>query len=242
MGGIRKYFDHPRGQVNYLTHVSRRHAAVFVEVPKAGCTVVKRVMQHSEHGGAPYEAPASVHDRATSPLGAPVRDGLDPDEVFGPDSSYFRFGFVRNPFTRALSCYLEKIAGEQWLRDMRLPLLGFNPHEAVSFEQFLTRVADQSARDMDIHWAPQSALLGLGRVEYAFLGRFESFQRDLRCVIEHLGMDVPDDMVSTVTTHTTNAQDKISQYYDDTALRLVRQIYRDDFARLGYGMDPLVSA
>jgi hypothetical protein len=240
VGGLSEYFDHPRGQVNYLTHISRRHEAVFVEVPKAGCTVVKRVMQHSERGGEPYEAPRSVHDRATSPLGAPVRDRFDVDEVFGCDSPYFRFAFVRNPFTRALSCYLEKIAGEQWLRDMRLPVLGFDPHEDVSFVQFLTRVAEQAPADMDIHWAPQSLLLGLGRVEYAFLGRFESFQRDLRCVIEHLGMEVPDHMVSSVTTHTTNARDKIAEHYDDTAVSLVRTIYRDDFARLGYGREPVL--
>ena len=241
MPGIKHYFDYPRGQVNYLTHISRRHSAVYVEVPKAGCTVVKRVMQHSEHGGAHYEEPVSVHERATSPLGAPVRDGFDPDVVFGPDSPYFRFGFVRNPFTRALSCYLEKIAGEQWLRDKRLPLLGFEPHEHVSFVQFLTRVADQDVAVMDIHWAPQSALLSLHRVEYGFLGRFESFRRDLRCVIDHLQMDVPDHMISTVTTHTTNARDKVRHHYDDTAVRLVRSIYRDDFARLGYGTEPRLS-
>ena len=35
MPGHRKYFDYGGGRVNYLTHISRRHQAVFVEVPKA---------------------------------------------------------------------------------------------------------------------------------------------------------------------------------------------------------------
>lgn len=232
------YFDYSRGKVNYLTHVSRRHQAVFVEVPKAGCTVVKRVMQYSEHGGEPHEKPASVHDRATSPLGAPIRDGFDLDELFGADSPYLRFAFVRNPYSRALSCYLEKIVGEQWLRDLRLPRLGFRPDENVSFVDFLRRVAEQELRDMDIHWAPQHHLLSLDKVDYGFLGRFESFREDLLAVVGRLGMTAPEGLLTTVSSHTTNARDKIRQYFDDESLSLVRRVYGGDFERLGYGLDP----
>jgi hypothetical protein len=234
---LKKYFDYPAGRVNYLTHVSHRHDAVFVEVPKAGCTVVKRAMQFSEHGGEPHEEPESVHERSTSPLGAPVRDKLDLDEVFGPAGRYFRFAFVRNPYSRALSCYLEKIAGEQWLRDMRLPKLGFDPDSEVTFPQFLRRVAEQDLREMDIHWAPQHFLLSLGKVEYGFLGRFESFHEDLLSVIDHLQMTVPDDILQRRTAHTTNASAKVRDYYDDECEALVRQIYRLDFESLGYGYD-----
>lgn len=241
MSELRKFFDYPRGQVNYLTHISRRHSAVFIEVPKAGCSVVKRVMQHSEHGGEPYDEPKSVHDRATSPLGAPVRDRFDLGEVFGPNSPYFRFAFVRNPYSRALSCYLEKIAGEQWLRETRLPELGFEADEDVTFVQFLRRVAAQEPREMDIHWAPQHLLLSLGRVEYGFLGRFESFHRDLQAVIAHLGMDVPERLLSTTTRHVTNAGARIMEFYDDEAVDLVRTIYRKDFDLLGYGSAPALA-
>lgn len=237
MPGHRKYFDYGGGRVNYLTHISRRHQAVFVEVPKAGCTVVKRAMQCSEHGGEPHEEPDSVHERSTSPLGAPLRDGFDLDELFGPDSPYFRFGFVRNPYSRALSCYLEKIAGEQWLRDIRLPKLGFRPDEDVSFVDFLHRVAQQEPAEMDIHWAPQSHLLSLGRVSYGFIGRFESFHADLLSVIGHLDMTVPDDLLDKRTSHTTNARRKIAQYYDEKCVALVQTIYQRDFELLGYGLD-----
>lgn len=237
MPPFKKYFDYPAGRVNYLTHISRRHAAVFVEVPKAGCTVVKRAMQHSEHGGAPYEEPESVHERSTSPLGAPMRDGYDLDEVFGDPSPYFRFAFVRNPYSRALSCYLEKIAGEQWLRDMRLPKLGFDANAEVTFAEFLRRVAQQDPAEMDIHWAPQHLLLSLGKVKYGFLGRFESFHQDLTAVIDHLGMAVPVGLLQQRTQHTTNASTKLLSYYDDECAALVRQIYRLDFETLGYGLD-----
>lgn len=232
-----RYFDHSRGRLDYLAHVSRRHRAVFVEVPKAGCTVVKRVLRHSEHAGRPYDRSVSVHDRAASPLGAPVRDGFDLEELFGPHGGYVRFGFVRNPFTRALSCYLEKIAGEQWLRDLRLPKLGFRPDEEVSFRDFLERVAQQEPRRMDIHWAPQAHLLGLDRVGYAFLGRFESFRSDLLTVMRVLDIDAPEELWTTGTPHTTNAGALLARHYDEECADLVRSVYAVDFQRLGYGTD-----
>jgi hypothetical protein len=235
--GVRHFFRYPRGRVDYLTHISRRHGCVFVEVPKAGCSVVKRVLQYSETGGEAFDPDASVHDRSLSPLAQPVKGGFDLAEIFGSPSPYFRFSFVRNPYTRALSCYLEKIAGEQWLRDKRLPELGFAPDEDVSFVDFLRRVAEQEPAAMDIHWAPQHALLSMGRVEYGFLGRFENFQKDLQRVIDHLGLDVPSDLLTTRTTHVTGAGGRLHDYYDDESRRLVQQIYRKDFERLGYGLD-----
>lgn len=235
---LAKYFDYPESRVNYLTHISRRHNAVFVEVPKAGCTVVKRVLQHSEHGGEAPTQPKSVHDRSTSPLGAPVRDGFDVDELFGADTRYFRFAFVRNPYSRALSCYLEKIVGDQWLRDKRLPKLGFRADQDVEFAEFLRRVAEQEPAAMDIHWAPQSHLLSLAKVEYGFLGRFESFQHDLLLVMERIGLTAPDELFKARTAHTTNARSRILHYFDRESVCLVHAIYRDDFERLGYGKDP----
>ena len=234
---LARYFDYPPGRANYLTHISRRHRAVFVEVPKAGCTVVKMVLQHSEHGGEPYHRPESVHDRSTSPLGSPLRGEFDIDEVF-TGSSYFRFAFVRNPYSRALSCYLEKIIGKQWLRDMRLPKLGFEPDEEVGFAEFLRRVAGQRRAEMDIHWAPQHYLLSLDKVSYGFIGRFESFADDLRWLITHLELNAPLGVLDRPTAHTTNASERLREYFDDESVDLVRDIYRGDFERLGYGLDP----
>lgn len=233
----RDFFDYRRGRVEYLTHISVRHACVFVEVPKAGCSVVKRVLQHSEVRGEGIDPAASVHDRSLSPLQAPISGGFDLDEVYGRPSPYFRFSFVRNPYTRALSCYLEKIAGEQWLREKRLPDLGFAPDEDVSFVEFLRRVEQQPPRQMDIHWAPQHFLLSLDRVAYDFLGRFEQFQPDLARVIERLGLEVPASLPLQRTAHATGAGQRLEQHYDAEAVELVRHIYRQDFDRLGYGDD-----
>lgn len=229
-------FAYGKGGVNARVHVARRHRAVFVEVPKAGCTKVKGLLQLNEMPPGQEWERSMVHDRKRSPLGAPFRDGFDLAELMaGPD--WFRFSFVRNPYSRALSCYLEKIAGEQYLRDMRLPKLGFEPTDDVSFVDFLRRVAEQQPRQMDAHWAPQAHLLSPRRVDYDFFGRFEYFQADVSRIAERLGLDVPEGYMEIRTAHTTNAGSRLAEYYDDTSVRLVREIYRDDFKLLGYGFD-----
>lgn len=234
---LRRYFDYKLNRANYLTHISRRHHAVFLEVPKAGCTVVKRVLQIAEDPAA--AGAESVHDRAASPLAGPLRDGIDADELFGSESDWFRFTFVRNPYSRALSCYLEKVAGLRRLSDMRLPKLGFEPGEDVSFQKFLELLdSDTSVRDADIHWTPQATLLSLDRVSYGFIGRFESFAPDLTRVMDRLGIEVGAELLQRRTTHETGAGSRIADYYDDACVDLVRSVYREDFDRLGYGVDP----
>jgi hypothetical protein len=234
---LRRYFDYKLNRANYLTHISRRHHAVFVEVPKAGCTVVKRVLQVAEDPAAAHME--SVHDRSASPLAGPLRDGIDADELFGPTSDWFRFTFVRNPYSRALSCYLEKVAGLERLSEMRLPKLGLEPGVEVGFQQFLELLdSDRAMRDADIHWTPQATLLSLDRVSYDYIGRFESFASDLTRVMHRLGIQVGDELVGRRTTHETGAGSRILEFYDDACIDLVRSVYREDFERLGYGVDP----
>lgn len=233
-----RYFQHGDYRINHLIHIARRHQLVYLEVPKAGCSVVKAVLQHGETG-APRPAGISVHDREASPLGAPLRDGFGLDELFGPGSPWLTFTFVRNPFSRVLSCYLEKIAAPRaGQRDLRVHNLGLPPGQTLSFREFLERVAEQRPRRMDIHWTPQTRLIGWGRVPIGFVGRFETFQRDLRTLMTVAGLVAPEELLTERTGHTTNAGDRLAEHYaDDRCVALVRDIYARDFDLLGYGHD-----
>lgn len=237
---LRRIFGYPAKRVNYLAHLSLRHRALFQEVPKAGCTVVKRVLQTSELNGQSDRLPSSQHDRQASPLVAPLDLDLEMDELYNASGSWFRFTFVRNPFTRALSGYLEKIAREHEMRDQRLRQLGFEAGSWPSFREFLERLADTPPARLDIHWAPATHLLATKNVNYDFIGRFESLRSDLALLIDRLGLETPPDITSRTTQHTTNARDRLEDYYGDDPVcaDLVRRIYSRDFAALGYGLDP----
>lgn len=229
-------FDQPQALTNYLCHWSMTHRFVYVEVPKAGCTTIKRVLQQAEAGGTlTYERPGIVHDRAHSPLLAPKDDPAGFREALRGGS--FCFCFVRNPFTRTLSAYLDKMVANGHERRRLAPKLGLDPDRPPSFAGFLGAVAEQANQDRDIHWKSQAYLLQPNRMRYAYIGRFEALREQIRAVCDHLSIgsyaaDLPD------TWHATNANSRMREFYGPSEAELVRRIYEEDFCRFGYGWSP----
>ncbi|MFM2279184.1 MAG: hypothetical protein RLZZ444_1415, partial [Pseudomonadota bacterium] len=150
---------------NYLCHLSRRHRSLYVATPKVGCTAIKHMLQQAELGGRlTYRRYGDEHNPVLSPLLAP----LDDPDLFAAvmdirltgSEGWFRFTFVRNPFVRVLSCYLDKIVNSIPERMRLLPILGLDPKAgAPDFRSFLEAIAATPLPDHDVHWAPQVWLL-----------------------------------------------------------------------------------
>jgi hypothetical protein len=233
---IAELFGYLADRANYLTHLSWDRGYVYVEVPKTGCTSVKRMLQLAEHGYDKSKLPKNIHDRAASPLArpreAPARflEALRLKELFS-------FTFVRDPFSRALSGYLDKIVENHWEKERRLPPLGFEPDDDVSFIEFLKAVEAQPDEEKDIHWAPQHHLLAEGRIQFDFVGRFETLRDSLVQVADRIGIMIEPSMLLRTTAHATGAADRLGEFYGDEEMRLVREIYAADFANYGYSTD-----
>lgn len=220
---------------NYLTHLSHRFRYVYVEVPKAGCTAVKKLLQLAEVDGDRSRVADNVHDRPTSPLLSPADPDADFERAWN-DGTYFRFTFVRNPYTRVLSAYLDKLVTNEWERERRLPQLGFRKNARPTFTTFLERIIDQDPVDMDIHWTPQTQLLGLPDNTYDRVYRFEDFQPGLRRMLAATGIPVHDESVIEIPAHPTAANSRVAEHYGAREIDLVSQLYADDFRHLGYDL------
>lgn len=230
--------DIDEGRKNYLINFSKKYKYIYVEVPKTGCTTIKRALQLAEFDGDDSQLSKNIHDRRASPLLAPRQD----PEAFASaweDPEYVKFTFVRNPYTRTLSAYLDKIVINEWERERRLPALGFDSDSTVGFAEFLERIADQNPREMDIHWAPQHLLIGAGRNRYDRIFRFEAFREAATRVFAELGIDGVEGIVESLPHHATGAGDKLREHYGETEQQLVASIFSEDFERLGYhvGLD-----
>ncbi|MCU4652177.1 sulfotransferase family protein [Roseibacterium sp. SDUM158016] len=232
-----RHFGQPDGLTNYICHWSRTRNYVYVETPKVACTTVKRVLQAAELGRADHPLmPADVHDRGASPLLSPHDDpGAFLTALHDP--SCFRFAFVRNPYARALSCWLDKFVGNEFENARLAPLLGFASGEVPDFADFLRAVAAQPEAGRDPHWATQSYLLRPDRIRYGFLGRFETFRTDFLRVCGHLGIGEHAGELSD-TWHATRAAGKVASRVGALEGALIRQIYDADFRTFGYGWDP----
>lgn len=222
---------------NYLVHWSDRFGYVYVETPKVGCTTVKRMLQLAELDGDAARLPELVHDRTASPLKAPAGDP-DAFRRHYEAAGTFRFCFVRNPFSRALSCYLDKFVGNAWERNRLAPELGLDRDRVPGFRAFLEAVAAQPPERRDIHWATQRSLLRPDRFRYSFIGRFESFATQLGQVAAAIGVSAHADL--SRRANETGASGRMAEFLGPEEADLVRQIYAEDFTTFSYGWSSAV--
>jgi hypothetical protein len=107
------------------------------------------------------------------------------------DNDYFRFGFVRNPLDRLLSCYAQKIVYYQ--RELGMaPLLwryGKTFHADMTFEEFVKAVANIPDRISDIHFRSQHTFLyHRGELMVDFVGHFETLKQDWAYIQDKTGL------------------------------------------------------
>ena len=140
----------------------------------------------------------------------------------GPRRSYYSFAFVRNPFTRLVSCWRDKvIGGGSWSRtDIR----------DLEFVEFIGVLETLDLCSSDRHIRPQSRLIPTERI--SFLSRLESFATDWPVLCKELGVgDVP---VSHTHLSPSPAADVSAPVIDQAlALRILR-LYDLDFRLFGY--------
>jgi hypothetical protein len=224
--------------VYYLVNYSHKHAYMYVETPKVSCSTVKRVLQLLEVGWDAALVPQNVHDRTASPLPKLWQESGPLEELFrGP--KFFRFSFVRNPYTRVISAYSDKIVDNAWERARLLPALGLENKPNVSLLEFLTAVRSQPNEKRDIHWMPQSTLLQTQTIRYDFIGRFETFGAGFQRVLERIAPGSWQRAKGVrVDTHRTNAKKKVAQLLGPEERDLVLEIYGDDFKQFSYSADP----
>ena len=210
---------------------SRRLPYIYVQNWKCGCSTIKSTLWAAEHANGTAVAPGHPHQRI-----ADYPFVNDPGRWDGAGRE-FVFTFVRNPFARMLSAYLNKIVHHRdpsvWGRFAARHGLTDQP---LPFREFLELVARTPPALMDMHWRPQSHTMAPHAVAYDFVGTMERFEDDLQAVLKRIfGRDLP---VHEHAPHRTGSADQFGAYYGAEEIDLVRRICAVDFRELGYGTDP----
>jgi hypothetical protein len=235
--------------VNMHTHISLVHGYVYVEVPKAGCGTMKATLGGMEaarmNPGMVQRVQQAPHNRlAATPFVKPFQ--LPPDlleEVLtGP--GFRRFTVVREPASRLLSAYLEKIGQGLKQSGAVVDALRESTGEEISpediaLDQFIDVVAAQSSREQDPHWRRQADHIGLGIIPYDAVIHLEELDASWERVADLTS--TPDLQEQFFCRTSTGARTRMTEYYTPELLDQVAAVYARDYAELDYPR-PVVSS
>lgn len=205
---------------------------LYLNNPKVACSTIKKsiwsktnqingVDSNETNMGALYKSPI----RPSMPLS---------DELCLKIAFAKKMTVVRNPYSRALSAYLDKIHGDN--RDPGVwPVFakqhGLAVEDQITFLDFLRLLKNSDVQLLDPHFAPQTLTTLVPFVKFDLVGRLENmekFESDFRT----LGVEISD-----FKPHRTNALEKLEQYYGDEEQAIVQKVYAHDFVNFNYDID-----
>lgn len=220
---------------DYSINISLKYNYLYVETPKVACSTVKSILQSMELEYPSFyrENFADIHNRKFSPLLKPSQVG---DFSRLVNSNIFKFCFSRNPYSRLLSVYLEKICGNKPPKRNVLMHLGRNPSnisQNISFDEFINVACEQPITNMNHHWGIQYYQTFQKSINYDFIGKIEAFPADLHSVLNKISNNYRL-YLRDERRHAKRSETHLSDFYTPTLAKMVQTKYLKDFEFYGY--------
>jgi hypothetical protein len=200
---------------------------IYMDNPKSGSTTIKHSLKQAQ--AAEYVRSGVAFRRSDNPHKA---DDCLKTRGLLRRSAYddrLLISCVRNPYTRALSGFLDKVPAAR--NSKYFPEL--RGRRIETFEDHVRAIAEFRPRWLNFHFRPQHLNLD-----------FPSLRYDAIFYLEHLsafsgffGDVVPGLRLETNAPHSQSALARLREHYTQGAVELVRHIYAEDFARFGYSTD-----
>lgn len=211
--------------------ISQPYKCIFIEVPKTGSTSIRTII------GEPLKAHMDIReykekittqfpfDRGEYNLEKMLYNTFVPasikekrgEKIF---NEYFKFGFVRNPWSRAVSLYLRKESIQ--MRDK------------MTFEEFVNWINYSS--DTCVHPSQKRNQLDWfldekGEVAVDFIGKFENLESDWQTIAEKIHADP---VLPHANRNSISKEKHYSEYYTDKTKEIIRKKFIVDVEKFGY--------
>lgn len=218
------------------SYISVRNKYFFHSVGKAANSTVKHYLYTEELKGTGIKY-RTVHERLNSPLVSPFQldESLLSEVLYS--ERYFKFTFVRNPYSRILSCFLDRIQDKRSAPYKELVRwAGCEVGYDFEFNEFVELICAQSDYEQNNHWRLQYADAMCGLINYDFIGKQETFSIDMGSV---WGKIFPASLIEDFSAinkspSKTDSRKRLNEYWSEDLMSKFSSRYEKDFEYFGY--------
>ena len=216
---------------------------IYICVPKNASSRIKMTL--GALLGNFLTSELEANQRKLSGLKSPKQVGLTKFRRIATDTGTLRFSFVRNPYARLVSCWVDKFRDRPltlnypsvytylaW-RQENDPSLPEGATSTLCFEEFANFAATTALERVDPHWNVQADILDMPGIELNLVGRVESFEKDFMRVLDYAHAN---DTLRAEAVKLVNASDNMewTRYYTNELADRVYKAYELDFDRFQY--------
>lgn len=235
----------------FKVYVNRAKRTVVVLNPKVGTQSFRYILNRGLREVFGWKDASNGHYRfirnAREFSFAPFRDYL---HALSNPGDYEFFCFVRNPYNRLRSAWLNKLAFghdkgyprstrrrvigplRRYARTHNLP--GGEPETPIPFPTFLDYVEQEPAGHRDHHWDQQYSVLLMELIRYSRVFKLETeFSEGIIHILSRIGFEKP--WIEQTMLQPRNESAKIDEPVFNASLAArVARIYERDFAEFNY--------
>ena len=240
--------------------VDDRHRLAYCYIPKAASSTFKRLLMLSQ--GTGLKGAKSSHKREVL-----ESFGLRFTNDLNTIQNYTKFMIVRNPYSRFVSAYENKMATDVDKSDIfqyyrtKLRSIYESGRNATDYEPIVLlktfvkfMLTSRSAKRLrrNEHWMPYTYLCNPCDVQYDYILRTETLRSDASLILKHLNLTTADFQWATKNVHSHN-QEHIStdgnnaSYLDQSipqldsidvdSIHALQSVYWREDALFGYDID-----
>lgn len=234
---------------SYLSHFIylQDKKTIFAYIPKNACTNWKCIFRQC-CGFSDWKDLSLAHSKNN---GLTFLNNIENASDIIADHDISKYTVVRNPFTRILSAYLNKVNSFNQSYDQSVASHGeyfasiynsiqaydsaFTKSHSVSFFKFLYWILQSpDPATMNEHWIPQYEILRPDTINYNYIGRMEQLSTDAPLILSKIGINASFPTQEQIGFARQNTLSLLEKYYNSECIDIVQKIYKKDFDLFGY--------
>ncbi|XP_074653567.1 carbohydrate sulfotransferase 10-like [Tubulanus polymorphus] len=226
------------------------HKILYCEIPKVGTSIWRYTLLHTT-GKLRTTNLSLINNLDTKQsIYLTSLDLIRPLSSYSQDEkterlkTYFKFLFVRHPFERLLSAYLDKIVRkyDKGYADLEPMIIrsarnDVKPGDRATFKEFAEFILLHYVDD--IHWASYERLCRPCDIAYSFIGKYgDTVENDFKLVQNRFHLEP--ELAKTATLPHTYSSEKLNKYYKDLPQKLIDDLYEEykaDFILFDYDLN-----